>query len=400
MRASAAEVYSAPTEADRPRSALSVLDAKSQLSMEYRVDLHETPGELEDLAPEWRRLAERAGNPFASPEWFGSILPDLSPASRPAVIGIRRLEGDLVGVFPFVRSSSRSGAELSLAGAELADILQPAAAPDHEEGAARALGEALPALHVGGPIRLGRVDSAAGWWRVLAGASSSARVAVLGPPDQLPYLLLPSSWDEYKASRSRSFRSQLGRKMRSLRRDHDVVITRVTDAPGLEAALESLFRLHDRRWEQRAGDSAFAPSTRAFHRRLVGATTSAGWTRIFVMEIDGAPAAAWYGWRLGDRTLYYQSGFDPAWQRHSVGFLLLAETIKGAIEEGCSEYDMLLGDESFKARFADRAREGRRVTLARRISVARLRAEVHMGARRAWWALRKRDRAGPQSDSG
>jgi CelD/BcsL family acetyltransferase involved in cellulose biosynthesis len=78
--------------------------------------------------------------------------------------------------------------------------------------------------------------------------------------------------------------------------------------------------------------------------------------RLYLLEVDGAAAAARYGWRVGDRFSYFQAGFEPAWSRQR-GFLLLAETVRAAIAEG-AEHDLLVGDEAFKARFATGERLG------------------------------------------
>ena len=76
--------------------------------------------------------------------------------------------------------------------------------------------------------------------------------------------------------------------------------------------------------------------------------------------------AAFYGWLIGDRYAYYQSGFDPAYGRLSIGQFMHAKMIKNAIAEGAGEYDMLLGDEGYKASFTDRVRDLRSVILAPR----------------------------------
>jgi CelD/BcsL family acetyltransferase involved in cellulose biosynthesis len=68
--------------------------------------------------------------------------------------------------------------------------------------------------------------------------------------------------------------------------------------------------------------------------------------------------------------------------------LLLAESVQRATEEGCTVYDMLLGDEGFKSRFADRRREVTTVTIAPAVSTARLRASARNAARRGWRRLR------------
>ncbi len=103
--------------------------------------------------------------------------------------------------------------------------------------------------------------------------------------------------------------------------------------------------------------------------------------------MDGAAAAAWYGWHVGDRFSYYQAGFEPAWSRYSVGFLLLAETVREAIAEGAAEYDLLVGDEAFKARFATGERLGSSALLAPPISRMRLMASVERVARSGWRAM-------------
>jgi CelD/BcsL family acetyltransferase involved in cellulose biosynthesis len=48
-----------------------------------------------------------------------------------------------------------------------------------------------------------------------------------------------------------------------------------------------------------------------------------------------------------------------------VGFVLMVHTVRRAIEEGASQYDMLLGDESYKARFTNSSEPIRTVTLSR-----------------------------------
>ena len=78
-----------------------------------------------------------------------------------------------------------------------------------------------------------------------------------------------------------------------------------------------------------------------------------GWLRLWLMEWDGEPVAAWYGWRVGDRYSFYNAGFDPGRSKLSPGMVMLATVIRSAFEEGAREFDFLLGDEAYKARFAD-----------------------------------------------
>ena len=209
------------------------------------------------------------------------------------------------------------------------------------------------------------------------------------PEEVLPYIALDGfDWQGYLATRSGQFRSQLKRKMRSLERDHEVRLRRSQTAEEVSNDLDTLFDLHDARWQERPGASSLAdPQARDLHRAFAARAHEQGWLRLYLLEVDGAAAAAWYGWHVGDRFSYYQAGFDPAWSRYSVGFLLLAETVREAIAEGAAEYDLLVGDEAFKARFATGERLGSSVLLAPPISRMRLMASVERVARSGWLAM-------------
>ena len=91
---------------------------------------------------------------------------------------------------------------------------------------------------------------------------------------------------------------------------------------------------------------------RSFHREFARCAFERGWLRLWFLEIDGDPVAAWYGFRFGEAESYYQSGRDPAWDRSSVGLVLLAHTIREAMGDGMREYRLLRGGESYKDRFA------------------------------------------------
>ena len=83
----------------------------------------------------------------------------------------------------------------------------------------------------------------------------------------------------------------------------------------------------------------------AFHRELAREALARGWLRLWLLELDGRPIAAWHGFRVGPVASYYQAGRDPSYERFSVGFVLLAHSIRSAIAEGATEYRFGRGDE-------------------------------------------------------
>lgn len=344
-----------------------------------RVELIDREDALGQVVEPWRRLAASRGSAFVTPEWYLAALRTLQRGGEPAVAVVREA-GEVRGLLPLIRARGSSAA--SFPGTRFGDLFHPVTAAGDDELIATAAAPALAQLLGTRPVlELGRVDAGARWWRELARAWPAPMSPVPDPAEALPYIELGgSSWEGYLAGRSRRFRNQVGRKMRALKRDHDVRLRRTESANDLLGDLGILFALHDARWSGRNEASSIAdPRARDLHREFVVDAHARGWLRLYVLEVDGAPVAAWYGWRLGDRFSYYQAGFDPAWGRYSVGFLLLAETVREAIDEGAAEYDLLLGDEPFKARLATGSRLGRSVVLAPSLSWPRMRA-----AARAW----------------
>jgi CelD/BcsL family acetyltransferase involved in cellulose biosynthesis len=95
----------------------------------------------------------------------------------------------------------------------------------------------------------------------------------------------------------------------------------------------------------------------AFHEEFSALARQRGWLRLYLLRLDGKPVAALYGFRYGRVFSFYQSGFDPAYRKQSVGLVVMGLTIRRAIEEGAAEFDLLHGDEGYKSLWARERRE-------------------------------------------
>jgi CelD/BcsL family acetyltransferase involved in cellulose biosynthesis len=366
------------------------------LSREFTIarqhgELVTTVGDVMALADEWRPLAETRGNAFITPEWFLAWLRHYGEGWRPHVTIVRSADGALRGVVPLIASAS--GRRIALRTCR-GDRFQPACGVGQENAIATAASRALSAHQTPRTLVLENVDKDATWWTSLA-RGPHGLVPVGRPEIELPFIELGGiDWNEYLAGRSRQLRSQLGRKMRSLRRDHGVRLRRTERAEDVHADLDALFGLHAARWAQRRERSNLAGSAvRSFHDEFARAAFDRGWLRLYRLEVDGSAIAALYGWLIGRRWTYLQAGFDPAWSRYSPGFLLIAETIREAIDEGAVEYDLLLGDEAYKYRFATGSRRGRTVILVGRTDPLRVAVAARARLRGAWRRLPPRSRA-------
>lgn len=188
-----------------------------------------------------------------------------------------------------------------------------------------------------------------------------------------------ASWDDFLATRSKSFRKETRRHSARLYRAFDVTM-RVSTSDTLEDDVSTLLHLHRLRWGARAPFAAGkeADLVRRFARRAL----ERGWLRLSVMELDGRPAAADLGLRFAGVHSSWQGGWDPDYKQHSVGAILMMDSLRAAVEDGKSEYRLLRGDEAYKQRLADVDRGTSTVALAHGwaggavIRAARARREV------------------------
>jgi CelD/BcsL family acetyltransferase involved in cellulose biosynthesis len=294
---------------------------------------------LEDLREEWGPLAERAGNPFGTWEWAHTWCDHFSPAE--VVIGAcRRGDGTLAALLPLVVAREQGVRVARWLGHGPADELGPVCAPADRPLAAAG----LRALARQGAFDLLHAEALPGE------AAWESRVdGVVVERDASPLIDLAGfrDWEAWLASRSSNFRSQVRSRERKLGRDAELTFVASHDP----ADLDTVIALHDARWE--GVSEAFAAPRAEFHRAFARTAAERGWLRLWRLELDGRTAAAWYGLRFAGEEWYYQSGRDPS-APGSVGFVLLARTIRAALEDGCSAYRLGLGDESYKERFADR----------------------------------------------
>lgn len=305
---------------------------------------------------EWEALREDShGSPFASWAWHRAWADTAPPAELRASYGVvlRDAGGALdallpvaVSVVPFRR---RQVAALTWA---IGDV----GCPDHLDVLARAgarLEDAIPSL-------LALPWDVAILSNLTPGAPNVARLATAlaragcavrwNAGARCPYLDLAGDWETYLGSLSANRRQALRRRERTLERDHAVTVTDY-DLENLAAGWQRLVALHEQRWANAEGEGAGTfsdPRVERLHRLFAEQLARRGQLWLTTLDVDGTPAAAWYGFAEGDTVYFYQSGRDPRWKDQSVGVALMIKMIRRAIERGYRRFDFLRGDEPYK----------------------------------------------------
>ena len=156
-------------------------------------------------------------------------------------------------------------------------------------------------------------------------------------------------WDSYLETLGASHRYNVRRRFRKLDKSFDARFECARDDAERARFLADLVRLHHLRRETLGGsDGLDGDAAIAFHDAVTKRAQAQGWLRLYRLSLDGVAVAAVYGFQVAGRFYFYQSGFDPAYGKHSVGLLVLAHSIRAAIEEGASAYDLLHGNEGYK----------------------------------------------------
>jgi hypothetical protein len=169
-------------------------------------------------------------------------------------------------------------------------------------------------------------------------------------------LTLPSSWEQFRTSLSKSMRDNLAYYPRRLtRHGHPFTVRIAAEPEDVEQATELLAELHSRRASSTRGiahcDHLHSPLHRAFLKTCLGQMARRGMASVLLLDIDGVAAAALVVLHShGVSTLYY-TGFDPAYYDFSPLLILNAEAIRRAIEAGDRQINFLPGTRRWNARW-------------------------------------------------
>ena len=305
--------------------------------------------ELGEVAPAWDEMA--AGQDLPSPflrAWWVSNAASGAPAVVLCLDGDRFVGGaafevDRVGRGPLGLERVRTLGQGVLAPDHLDVIAEPGRAPEVLErvvGWLRRPGN-----------RIVDLDGLAAGGR-LATALAGHELERVGAP----WTPLPPDPATYLAERPGRLRSTIKRTAK--RMDKAGARTRMVAPEEADEALDTLARLHDGRW---ADDSEFLGAWQAFRRAATAGMATGAVVIHEAVDAEGTVIATELDLVTAGRVAFYQAGRSTDHDWRGAGSVLKADVIHWAIESGCTEYDLLRGDESYKSDWAAQRRELLRV---------------------------------------
>jgi CelD/BcsL family acetyltransferase involved in cellulose biosynthesis len=319
------------------------------------------------LKAEWNPLLEASSSAcvFLTWEWLSTWWKHLSAGRKLSILAARR-GSELVALAPLALKPRGWGSlspfyalEFLAAGSVGSDYLDLIVRHDGEEEALDALSTHLIEKQFNLDLR-----------QLRRGSSSSEALAarlsrrqgwslVETKTEICPFIDLSGrSWDSYLASLGSQHRYNFNRRLKNLRKQFDVSFEPARTEAERREALKIVIELHLERWSGRGGsDGLHTRALLSFHEAFTRRALERGWLRLFVLRLDGKPAAALYGLRYGRVFYFYQSGFASGYARHSVGLVAMGLAIQSALAEGAEEYDLLHGSEAYKFQWARETRD-------------------------------------------
>jgi len=343
--------------------------------------------ELAALEPEWDALAHHDPRDgfFRTFSWYQAWLDHIRPDAEPFVFLARDGSGRLAGLAPLCRLSYRdSGFRLhavAWAGREVVsgDFLDFLTTPEARAEVLAAMVERLKAASEWSLLVMGELIDGGDSYRALERMGERHRLAMRRQEERLcPYIALPRAFDEYLDTLSSSTRYHIRRRLRDVEKRGAAV--EVHSRPEeVVRHLDGLVRLHLARWRKDNQPGTFGrPGFREFLRQVILRPPAGSRCSLYQLVHEGTPVAALLMFYFGESALYYQAGWDPnsTLAALSPGVVLMAHSIRDAIENRLRYYEFLRGDEEYKSRWTKTYRKTATLLFARKF-MARQYLQMH-----------------------
>ena len=322
---------------------------------------------LEAGEADWRGAEARGtGLLFQSRAWASTWFETIGPAlaAEPRLVRLRHADTELF--LPMALERGRFGLRrLGFADGGLTDHAGPLVSPG---------GFALPAAHW--PRLARRIAAAAGAdvidWRHLTATVGEHPNPLIGPDSRTTAyashrLDIRGSWSDF--ARERLSTSHQAGSRRRRRRLEAAGTPRFVIARSVEEALpilDATLALKAAQYLATGRVNRLAlPAYRAFFREMTRRHLDSGLVHVAALTLDEAVVAAHWGCVHRGVFFWLMPAYDAAWSRASPGRLLLDHLVQRCFDEALHAFDFTIGDEPYKATYADRHERLQRTLHAR-----------------------------------
>ena len=321
----------------------------------------------------WNRLLDTStsGSFFLKWEWMYTFWETIEKQDAELLVWLCYDGTELVGIAPLYRYSSTfmkiPVRKVAFLGDRVAsDYMDFFAKPGYEEICCR---KVLQRMRDQGSVaydllELNGVCVDSNLYGYLSAGSKQNKEIIMLPSFDCPRTLLAPSFDNYISRLSGSTRYALGRKQRRIERDFGATTIEHADLAQHPELLNVLFSLHKSRWDMLKDKTStfYSAFRKSFNERLVRRLGEGDGFFSYV-AVDGKPASILYILGYKNNAFFYQNGWDPKFADYSIGIYNIQQAIRHAIAAGYKSFDFLRGEEAYKYKFCEDARQAYSVLL-------------------------------------
>jgi len=309
-----------------------------------------------ELRVAWDDLVERSAAPtvFLTWEWLSAWWDVYGEGRELRVVAV--WDGDrLVGAAPLYSEGNRRGELRLLSDIEVgADFIGVVCLAGREDDVCRCLWEAF-ASRQWCRLVLDHVSTGSRTIETIVSLAEAGGCRVHRYPRfPCPSMELPDRWEAFLDAPDRTFKHIVARRLRKLKRKHDVEV--IPDAPAAELShyIDTLIDLHTERWAALGKPGSFAGSEMERFYRLVAPLLSArGWLRLSALRVDGVVEAIEFGMQFGAAYYSLQCGCSARGLTLKAGNVLMCAVFEALVGE-VRRFEYLRGPESYKYRWGCR----------------------------------------------
>jgi CelD/BcsL family acetyltransferase involved in cellulose biosynthesis len=312
--------------------------------MSLTIQICQDEGWVEQLRSQWTELVDHSPSAtmFQTWEWQSSWWKQYRGSKRPQIYLF--LDGDvLAGILPMTQTRGLWRALLPM-GHGKSDYLQPVSRTGYEDEVGKATAQILtgaPGFHY---VSMSMIRENQPLLKYLDSRHISPQFGC--------YVLeVPSEYETYLSTLSERMRRYLKRFDRMSAEEREYKI-RLAAGSEVSSALEALFDLHSKRWNERGMPGGFAfHRIRELYRSWVLLANERNWLRLHLLDGPTGPVAAILAATIGETCFCHNIGFDPKYSDIRPGWVVYGASIREAISDGCKFYDFMLGAEEYKEKW-------------------------------------------------
>ncbi len=206
---------------------------------------------------------------------------------------------------------------------------------------------------------------------------------LLREEERCPYMPIDGPWSEIISRRSSSTRHTFhNRQSRLNKMSSEGLRVRILDNPHKEPGL--LAKMVALEAQKHVGGKQSLPFLGAHSEvfaSLFDSLGPKGWLCVAVMELDDRLLAWHLLFRCGGKIWGYLTAYDHDFSHLSPGSMLVPAIVDYGFSRGCTEYDFLSGEESYKLRLASGFHQTYRLLIWNRRWMSRLSAFAYLKLR-------------------